>query len=197
MCNNLHMSLKHAILVLLDREPATGYDLAQRFHQGIGNFWRASHQQIYQQLKGLSDSGWVTHTTETQQGKPDRKIYRIRSEGREELSRWLAQPARSPVLRDALLIKIFAGHLLEPSALIAELDQQLTRQREILQGHRRKEAAYFQLDEAGRRDMRLPYLTLRRGIRHALDTIAWLQETREFIDHDGLPTVPVPETGKP
>ncbi len=191
MCNTLHMSLKHAILVLLEREPGSGYDLAQRFHQGIGNFWRASHQQIYQQLKALSEAGWVAHETEAQKGKPDRKVYRITPDGLTELRRWMREPVRSPVLRDGLLIKVFAGDLADKQDLLSELDLQLLRQREILAAYRLREADYFRLGESGRRRMRLPYLTLRRGIRHARDLIEWLQETRELIERDALPTQPV------
>ncbi len=191
MCNTLHMSLKHAILVLLENEPGSGYDLAQRFHQGIGNFWRASHQQIYQQLKGLDEAGWVRFETETQQGKPDRKVYRSTPAGGRELRRWLAEPVKSPVLRDALLVKVFAGDLADRQVLLAELQRQIARQREILSHYRGKEAAYFALAEPGRRRMRLPYLTLRRGIRHAQDMIGWLEETHAMIAGDLLPDAPV------
>lgn len=192
MCNTLHMSLKHAILVLLEREPGSGYDLAQRFHQGIGNFWRASHQQIYQQLKALSASGWVVYETEEQQGKPDRKVYRSTPAGGQELRRWLNEPVKSPVLRDALLVKVFAGDLADRGVLLAELERQIARQREILSAYRVKEQAYFLLDEPGKRRMRLPYLTLRRGIRHAQDMLGWLEETHGLLARDELPQAPVP-----
>ena len=51
------MSLKHAILILLETEPGSGYDLVKRFKAGLGYFWNAKHQQVYQELKKLSAAG--------------------------------------------------------------------------------------------------------------------------------------------
>ena len=41
------MSLKHAILTLLESQPGSGYDLVKRFKDGLGYFWNAKHQQVY------------------------------------------------------------------------------------------------------------------------------------------------------
>lgn len=98
------MSLKHAILVLLDREPGSGYDLAQRFNKGIGHFWQASHQQIYQQLKKLDAENLLRFKHQPQSGKPDRKVYQITAQGRRVLTDWMQKSEKPPVVRDALLI---------------------------------------------------------------------------------------------
>ena len=57
------MSLKHAILILLETEPGSGYDLVKRFKAGLGYFWNAKHQQVYQELKKLSEAGWLAFAT--------------------------------------------------------------------------------------------------------------------------------------
>ena len=82
------MSLKHAILVLLETEPGSGYDLLKRFREHMGYFWNASHQQIYQQLKWMHEAGWLVVSTEPQQGKPDRKVYELTPQGHEALLAW-------------------------------------------------------------------------------------------------------------
>ena len=41
------MSLKHALLGLLNYRPMTGYDLKQRFDHSISHFWSANLSQIY------------------------------------------------------------------------------------------------------------------------------------------------------
>lgn len=184
------MSLKHAILVLLDREPGSGYDLAQRFNKGIGHFWQASHQQIYQQLKKLDTEKLVRFDTRAQAGKPDRKVYRITAAGHKALAQWMRQPEKPPVVRDALLIKVFATRADEYPALLKEIDRHIALHEETLSGHLRAEAGYFDLDENGQRAMRLPYLTLRRGIRYEREWIEWLRETRELISEDRLPSSP-------
>ncbi len=181
------MSLKHAILVLLDREPGSGYDLTQRFAKGIGHFWQASHQQIYQQLKKLDEEKLVRFETQAQAGKPDRKLYRITPQGQKVLKRWIKASDKPPVVRDALLIKVFAAQPEDYPALLAELDRHLQIHRETLASHLAQEAGYFELDEAHQRRIRLPYLTLRRGIRYEREWIEWLQETRDLIAEDRLP----------
>ena len=71
------MSLKHAILILLETEPGSGYDLVKRFKAGLGYFWNAKHQQVYQELKKLSEAGWLAFAEETQETRPDKKVYRL------------------------------------------------------------------------------------------------------------------------
>ena len=186
------MSLQHAILVMLDREPASGYDLTRRFERGIGNFWQASHQQIYQQLARLSEAGHVSFRVLAQSGRPDRKVYRLTAAGRRALQAWLVEPAKAPVVRDALLIKVFAAHLGDRDTLGTEIDRHLAAHRETLAAHRREEEAYFALDATRRDAQRLPYLTLRRGIRYEQEWIVWLEETRLALQSGRPPDAPVP-----
>ena len=81
------MSLKHAILILLETEPGSGYDLVKRFKAGLGYFWNAKHQQVYQELKKLSEAGWLAFAEETQETRPDKKVYRLTPAGHSELLR--------------------------------------------------------------------------------------------------------------
>jgi PadR family transcriptional regulator, regulatory protein AphA len=189
------MSLKHSILVLLDREPGSGYDLVQRFRSGIGNFWSATHQQVYQELKKLHKAKLVDFEVETQAERPDRKVYRITRAGQRELKDWMRRPVKPPQVKDALLVKIFGGHAAEPTALLAELDQHLAFYRRKLVEYRTLEQGYFSQNEAGRRRYRLPYLTLRRGIRYVLGTLEWLEEARALIEGDALPVKPLLPAG--
>ncbi|MDX1497179.1 MAG: PadR family transcriptional regulator [Salinisphaeraceae bacterium] len=184
------MSLKHAILVLLDREPGSGYDLAQRFNKGIGHFWQASHQQIYQQLKKLDGEKLVSFKTRKQTGKPDRKVYQITTTGKKALKQWMLQEEKPPVVRDALLIKIFAAGPDDYPALIGELDRHIKLHKATLVAHQALEADYFQLPKQQQKQHRMPYLTLRRGIRYEREWIEWLQETRSLIVNDRLPSRP-------
>lgn len=185
------MSLKHAILVLLENKPGSGYDLMGRFNSGIGHFWNSTHQQVYQELKRLHEEGCVEFEVETQAERPDKKNYRITRAGKKALAAWLAEPVAPPQLRDALLVKIYAAHLGDKDTLVAELDRHLALHRGALEEYRQIETDYFSLDDAGRRRLRLPYLTLRRGIRYELGSIEWFEEARTLLADDGLPKAPV------
>lgn len=186
------MSLKHAILVLLERSPSSGYDLAQRFKSGIGNFWNASHQQVYQELKRLHEAHLVDYQLETQTERPDKKVYRITRAGKKAAAAWVAEPVDPPVVRDALLVKLYGAELVDDGAILAELDRHIAVHETSLAEYEAREEAYLSADEATRRRMKLPYLTLRRGIRYVRGTVEWLRETRDFIAADRLPKSPVP-----
>ena len=86
------MALEHAILVSLAEKSASGYDLARRFDASIGHFWTASHQQIYKVLGRMESDKWVAAHLVAQDGRPDKKVYAITDDGRDELMRWSSKP---------------------------------------------------------------------------------------------------------
>ena len=48
------MSLRHALLALLDATPMTGYTLAKHFDQSAAFVWHAPHSQIYPELRRMA-----------------------------------------------------------------------------------------------------------------------------------------------
>lgn len=185
------MSLRHAILTLLERAPGSGYDLVQRFKAGIGHFWNASHQQVYQELAKLHGEGLVEFELERQEERPDRKVYRLTAAGLAALKTWFAQPVKPPKVNDALLVKVFGGHLVPPAELRAELEQHAALHRERLAEYRVLEQQFLTAPAAEQARFRLPYLTLRRGLLYEEDWLRWLDEARAVIGADADPTAPV------
>jgi PadR family transcriptional regulator AphA len=175
------MSLRHAILTQLEQAPSSGYDLARHFRTGIGNFWNASHQQIYLELRKLHEEGLVAFDIEEQQERPDRKVYRLTDAGLEVLKAWMREPSKPPRVNDALLVKVYGGHLQPPGALLAEFETHEQLHRERLAEYRGYEAQYLALDAQDRERYRLPYLTLRRGILYEEDWLRWLAEARAAL----------------
>src|SRR6266545_4609367 len=53
------MSLRHALIGLLADQPASGYDLSQRFQEVLGSVWTAGRPQIYGELRKLADEGLI------------------------------------------------------------------------------------------------------------------------------------------
>ncbi|ERP92889.1 PadR family transcriptional regulator [Alcanivorax sp. P2S70] len=167
------MSLRHAILVLLQDQEASGYDLAREFANSIGLVWNATHQQIYLELGKLNEKDMVKFRHIPQDGKPDKKMYRITEEGRDELIRWLRKPAAPPRIRDAFMVKIAGGALSDPSSILRELEDQADLRRERLNTF---EDLARKLDDRDSDKNMYTYLTLRRGI---LDQQAWLNWAEE------------------
>lgn len=191
------MSLKHAILVLLEQKPGSGYDLAQRFKGGIGHFWNASHQQIYQELKKLSGRMLVDFEVQAQSERPDRKHYRITAAGRAALKAWLLEPTRPERFNSALLVKIYAAYLADPVALAAELEQKLTGHRKRLEEYLGLEQSYLAKGSRISRKQSQMYLTLRCGIRYEWNWIELLTEAKALLIDERLPSRSVLETLKP
>ena len=115
------MALEHAILVSLTEQASSGYDLARRFDKSIGQFWTATHQQVYKVLGRMEQAGWVAATVVAQDGRPDKKIYEVTDAGRAELATWIAEPATPEATRSDLAVKIRGAAEGDLAAVLAEV----------------------------------------------------------------------------
>jgi len=104
------MSLRHAVLGLLERRPSTGYELTQTFDRSLRTSWQARHSQIYPELAKLESAGLVEVVGH---GARRSKTYGITAAGRAELRRWLveAEPDRSQ--RNESGLRLFLTPLLD------------------------------------------------------------------------------------
>ena len=175
------MSLKHAILVLLETEPSSGYDLLKQFNNSLGYFWNAKHQQIYQQLKILLNESLIQCKIEEQHGKPDKKVYKITKLGVTELSDWLSDSVKPNKINDALLVKIYGGHLIQTDNVLAELESHLTLHKKTLLQLKQIEQKYLKLSLEMQQKSKLPFITLRRGILGEEAWLVWANEAIEMI----------------
>ena len=120
------MSLKFAILGILNVMPMTGYDLKhQAFDASVRHFWPADQSQIYRTLSKLADDDLVSVTVEAQDERPDRKVYAITPAGQAALTAWLKADQAVPTLRDPLLVQLFFGQELPRADLLRVVAQQL------------------------------------------------------------------------
>jgi len=166
--------------VLID-EPCSGYDLSKRFEGSVGFFWRASFQQIYRELTKLEEQGLLQALAIHQDSRPDKKIYSVTEAGREYLSDWIAQPAEMNSIKDELLVKLFAGHLVSQQTLLAELARHRQRHVEQLSVYQAIEKQYFQDLSKTSTEGKFRYLTLRHGIRYETEWLNWCDEVVQFL----------------
>ena len=115
------MSLKHGLLGLLSMEGAmTGYDLDKFFQSSLGLFWHAKASQIYRELGAMNETGWLTSERIVQEDKPNKRVYSITKEGKEELVDWIinSESGLSKPSKNSFLMKIFfSGEVGEEPAL--------------------------------------------------------------------------------
>ncbi|MBY0118612.1 PadR family transcriptional regulator [Paenibacillus sp. FSL L8-0435] len=102
---------KFAVLGILALGPHTGYDIKQHMDQSTSYFWNENYGQIYPSLAELLDNSDINLEVIRQDGKPDKKLYRITDQGRETLSQWLSQPKDYVVdlKKNELLLRVFFG----------------------------------------------------------------------------------------
>lgn len=103
-CQTGAMSLRHAVLGLLDERPMSGYDLLKRFEQAMSNVWPATQSQLYGELGKLEAAGWIRVHAEGPRG---RKEYEITEDGRAELRHWLVDVEPKPVTRTESLLRVY------------------------------------------------------------------------------------------
>ncbi len=99
--------LKHGILGLLNYHEMSGYEIMEVFRDSLHYFWDAKTSQIYRELHGLEQKGWVGKTVVPQSGKPDKNVYSITTSGRAELLQWLADGDLGLRNKEPVLMKVF------------------------------------------------------------------------------------------
>lgn len=170
------MSLKLAILAMLDVESGSGYALWQRFQNSVGFFWQTSHQQLYKELHGLYDSGLIDCVEVAQEGKPDKKVYSLNTSGLAELDKLLAEVASPAKIRDPFLVKIFSGRHLSATALANELKHHQQHHHETLAVYLALEQQILALPTELRQRYHYPYQTLKLGIMYEKTWLQWCED---------------------
>jgi DNA-binding PadR family transcriptional regulator len=102
------MSIKYAILGLLNYSDMHGYRIKTHIEKNFGHMWSINFGQIYPSLKELKKDGLINmlEVAPSENGGPDKKLYSITAKGKDEFMRWLAAPPQKPMLiRDPFLLK--------------------------------------------------------------------------------------------
>ena len=181
------MALPHAILVSLCEQSGSGYELARRFDRSIGYFWAATHQQIYRTLRVMEDDGWVSAAAVVQRGRPDKKVYDVTDDGRDELARWIAEPlaGRGSSLTDSrtrdLAVKIRGAAYGDVDALRAQVATLRGERAKLLATYRGFEEHQFTHPSALQGAAIHQHLVLRGGILAEEGSLRWLDEVLETL----------------
>jgi len=110
----------------------TGYDIKKLFEAALRHFHSATYGSIYPALGQLERDGLITSRIEPGDRHPDRKIYRLTSEGKETLERELMGEEPTEQVRSEFMVLMFFAHLLPNERLAEILDEVKQRYTEIL-----------------------------------------------------------------
>ncbi len=181
-------TLGYALLTLLARKPASGYDLGRRLKEPIGFFWHARYNQIYPELTRLEALGLIAHEVVEQVDRPDKKVYTITDAGRLALRQWATEPPEETPARSELLLKAYSIWLADPAQAIQLFQEQAEQ-------HARQQALYEQRIAAWEQQpgwqiqTDLPsfgdYATLQRGASYEREYVAWCHWMVEQLEQRG------------
>ena len=177
------MPLSHAILGFLDYQPMSGYDLKKYFDQSVAHLWSATQSHIYKALENLEKDGMVESEVIQQEGKPNRKQYKITDAGRAELRRWVSTPLPVEAKREAWLIQIFFAHNLDNEEITHLFENRIERLRESLFQLQSVQENIEKNSKQGNRQrlQRLWQLTLDYGVQYYENEINWLVKTLPLV----------------
>jgi len=122
-----------SVLGFLEHEPMTGWQLAEKMEDIIGDFWNVTRSQIYRELKILAAQGLVASM---KTGPRDRQPYRITEAGRRAFRRWIAERPGPPNMRIPLVLQVFFGAAVAPPTLARSLAEQRAYHEERLATYR-------------------------------------------------------------
>ena len=98
------MSVRQALLALLEQGPMYGYQLRAEFEQRTGATWPLNVGQVYTTLTRLERDGLVEGEGVDDEGHA---IFRVTQAGRDEVAAWFTTPVpRTQPPRDELVIKL-------------------------------------------------------------------------------------------
>jgi DNA-binding PadR family transcriptional regulator len=118
--------------MLTDGE-ASGYDLKKEFESSFGHFFAAGYGSIYPALNALARDGLVECRHIPQDGKPDRKVYKITEAGRERLLAALENPCPSHKVRSEFLATMCFSHLMSREQIETVLQNRVKEAADYLQ----------------------------------------------------------------
>lgn len=167
-----------AVLAALSIEPMTGYALREAITTQLGSFWSESFGQIYPALARLRSAGLV----EAQPGAAGAAPHHLTTAGHARLVELLLESAEPQAPRNGLLLRLFFGDVLGPSAC-----------RTLIAGARERAAAHLAALAAARAEAesalttspQAPYwlMTISAGEHAARAQLAWASEADEVLAH--------------
>lgn len=135
--------MREAMLALLAKEPAHGYELRQRLMSALGPVGETVNPgQVYVTLSRLERAGLVRGVQVAQSVAPDKKVYEVTAAGRDEVAAWLMDsswPKVAPVEFHLKLVAAAGTGLADPVALIdgqrRELLRRLREVQRLIESH--------------------------------------------------------------
>lgn len=185
----MSLNIDDLCLGVLSLGEASGYDIRKLFEEGgFRHFMAAGYGSIYPALTRLTKDGLIDCRTETQEKRPDRKVYSITAAGQERFQIALGQlPARDSFRSEFIFMMIYP-HLLTRNRISALIDQRiihfeqcLAEFHDDLENHGCRDQCQDNWETSGAE------FALRNGIAIYEAEVRFLKENRHLVEDRALP----------
>lgn len=186
------MSIKHAILSCLYREPLSGYDLSKKF-DGTGKmYWSATHTQIYRTLPVLEADGMITCELVKQEQSPNKKVYYVTEKGKTELFSWLNSNIEIEQLRDGYQLQFSFQHYLNDQEVQDNMESRINNLENRISMLRCGDYYRDLKNAESERERLLKYLSLEYGVGLYEYELQWLKKGlkrfKDFVENSSANT---------
>lgn len=115
------MSLRYALLAVLEVDAMSGYDLYKHFESSVGHVWYAPDSQIYPELRKMEHEGLLEGEDVPGGRSGTKRRYHITEAGKEAFAAWMNTPIAYQRERDPVRLHATYMETAEPSAARAQL----------------------------------------------------------------------------
>ena len=167
--------MRLALLVLLFKGPAHGYELKQALEKLMGAAYSQPNiGQIYVTLSRLENAGLIQGEEVAQSSRPNKRIYELTEAGREAVADWFEEPAESKV-RDDFFMKLALARETGAADQIGLINKQ---RRYCLNAMR----DLSRLAASEDRDKRVSQLLIEGAMLHLQADLDWLERCQEELE---------------
>jgi DNA-binding PadR family transcriptional regulator len=164
-----------ALLALLAKEPAHGYELKQALEQTFGRAYPAPNiGQIYVTLQRLERDGLVRGEDVVQASRPNKRVYALTEAGRQALAAWVEEPSDGVNVRDQFFTKLVLAPLAGAADRMALINTQRRHYLNLMRG-------LSSLAISTDRENRIARLLIEGAMLHLQADLDWLERCQEEL----------------
>lgn len=127
------MNTQTLILAILNFQDASGYEIKKQSSEGVFSYFvDISYGSIYPTLSKLEADGLVFGRSESQSGKPDKKVFSITTKGRQEFIATLASPPAIDKFKSEFLLVAMSADLTSPEVITKAIDKRIIEMEELI-----------------------------------------------------------------
>lgn len=168
--------MRFALLALLAKGPAHGYELKQALESRLGAAYpQLNIGQVYVTLTRLEKAGLIRGQEVEQAGRPNKKTYELTAAGHEAIAAWLEETSDEPRVRDEFFMKLALAQVTGMADPIGLINKQRRHYLNLMRSMSRL-ATVEQLDNP------FPRLLVEGAMLHLQADLDWLEKCQEELE---------------